>query len=234
MWFLFFAGPAEQSKIKPSSQRQPEADEFEEEEEEEENRSEFAAVMRQMGPWLTSFLFHLALVILALFLVWMVWEPPPDEDIPIVPSAQLSENPGGLVQSEDVEKQNEQQVKEVEATDKATEESLEELTSSTQSELLTIGVAGGGGGGKLAPFGTATGTGTGIAAGFFGNGGNAREIIYIIDASGSLVDTMPFVLKELNRSISQLNSEQKFTVIFFQAGSPVEVPVPHKGMKPAT
>jgi hypothetical protein len=234
VWFFANAGSPEPSKIKPSSQRKPEGGDGaaeEEEEEEEKEKSEFAAVLRQMGPWLTSFLFHLALVILALLLVWMVWDPGDDEDIPIVPSAQLSENPGGLSDTEDTEKKNEQQVKEVDSTDKATEDSVEDLVSNTQSELITIGAAGGGGGGKLAPFGTATGTGTGIAAGFFGNGGNAKKVIYVIDASGSLVDTMPFVLLELSRSISMLNSEQEFNVIFFQDGTPIEVPVPKKGWK---
>jgi hypothetical protein len=89
-----------------------------------------------------------------------------------------------------------------------------------------------GGGGKMAPFGTTTGAGAGIQAKFFGSGGNAHKIIYIVDASGSLIDTLPFVIKELKRSISELSDKQQFTVIFFQAGREVEVPP--RGWKYAT
>ncbi len=244
MWNWLFAtqpGAPDPSKLRPKSQRRPDGadskaadgeEDEEEEEEEEKGVGEFRLVLRQMGPWLTSFLFHLALVIIALFLVWIFIDDT-EEDETIIPSARLSDNPGGLSQSPDVELQASQQQRKVQATDTATEESVEKLTSNTSSKLSMLGVSGGGGGGKLAPFGTTTGTGTGISAGFFGTGGNARAIIYIIDASGSMVDTMPFVVAELKRSVSGLSAKQKFNVIFFEDGVAKEVPVPNKGWKVA-
>jgi len=243
MWIWLFAakpGSPDPSKLRPKSQSKPDSqqgsadgdEEEEEEEDEEKGVGEFRLVMRQMGPWLTSFLFHLGLVILALFLVWIFIDET-DEDETIIPSARLSDNPGGLSKSPDVELQASQQQRKVEATDTATEESVEKLTSNTSSKLSMLGVAGGTGGGKLAPFGTTTGTGTGISAGFFGTGGNAKKIIYILDASGSMVDTMPFVVAELKRSVSGLSAKQQFNVIFFQAGVAIEVPVPNKGWKTA-
>jgi hypothetical protein len=196
---------------------------------------EFRRTVGAMAPWLTSFGFHLGLVILAFLMVWMVWDPADDEDVPIAPHAMLVDNPGGYSDAEDTEDKTEQLVKDVDSTDKATEDSVEDLFDSTDSESITIGAAGGGGGGKLAPFGTASGPGDGGPGTFFGPPpGNAKKIIYVIDASGSLVDTMPFVLSELSRSVSTLSSEQEFNVIFFQDGTPIEVPVPNRGWKFAT
>ena len=114
----------------------------------------------------------------------------------------------------------------------ATEESLQQLDQTSENKLELVGVSGGGGGGQVASFGTTSGSGSGISAKFYGSGGNARKIIYVIDASGSLIDTLPFVINELKRSISQLSSKQEFTVIFFQSGTAIEVPP--RGWKTAT
>ncbi|MEM1165137.1 MAG: hypothetical protein AAGI30_02475 [Planctomycetota bacterium] len=54
---------------------------------------------------------------------------------------------------------------------------------------------------------------------FFGvTGGSARDLIYVVDASASMVATFPHVLDELERSIRRLAPTQRFQVIFFRAG----------------
>lgn len=68
---------------------------------------------------------------------------------------------------------------------------------------------------------------------FMGNqGGNARRLVYLVDASGSLIDTLPQVLAELQRSIEQLSPQQSFTVLFF-SGDQVHEP-DSGGLSPAT
>ncbi|MBB6430565.1 hypothetical protein [Algisphaera agarilytica] len=67
--------------------------------------------------------------------------------------------------------------------------------------------------------------------GLYGTPG-ATRVVYLIDASGSLIDTFPFILEELQRSIHQLQPEQSFAVMFF-AGSKVTEAPPY-GMKRAT
>jgi FHA domain len=52
----------------------------------------------------------------------------------------------------------------------------------------------------------------------------ARRIVYVVDASGSLVDRFPRVLAELNLAISNLQEDQAFTAIFFGADGVTEVP----------
>jgi hypothetical protein len=68
---------------------------------------------------------------------------------------------------------------------------------------------------------------------FFGATGNARRLVFIVDASGSLIDTLPFVLAELQKSISQLRGEQLFTVLFFQGDEVIEAPIGPVGLKQA-
>lgn len=52
----------------------------------------------------------------------------------------------------------------------------------------------------------------------------ARRIVYVVDASGSLVDSFPRVLNELSSTINQLNEEQAYTAIFFGADGVTELP----------
>ncbi|MEM1028261.1 MAG: hypothetical protein AAGJ38_09280 [Planctomycetota bacterium] len=67
--------------------------------------------------------------------------------------------------------------------------------------------------------------------GLYGTPGAAR-LVYVIDASGSLIDTFPFILAELQRAISELQPEQSFAVLFFSGDHVTEAP-PY-GMKRAT
>ena len=56
------------------------------------------------------------------------------------------------------------------------------------------------------------------------------NIVYLVDASGSLIDSLPDVIHWLTESIEMLSGSQKFTIIFFRDGEIIEVP-PY-GMKP--
>jgi len=91
--------------------------------------------------------------------------------------------------------------------------------------VIGIGPGGGEGGGDATRYGLTVGGGTG--PGFFGLGGAApgvRSIVYVVDRSGSMVDTFNAVRAELKRSISALRRSQKFHVIFFNSTEPLENP----------
>jgi len=62
---------------------------------------------------------------------------------------------------------------------------------------------------------------------------NARRIVYVVDASGSLIGSFPQVVEELRRSLMKLDPRQQFGVIFFQRGEAVTVP-PGGALQPAT
>ncbi|MBI4717111.1 MAG: VWA domain-containing protein [Planctomycetes bacterium] len=95
--------------------------------------------------------------------------------------------------------------------------------------LIGVGAGGGLGGEDFSQFG-AGGGGIGGGAGraeFFGLGGAVKGvsgIVYVVDRSGSMTDTFQKVREELRRSISALRRSQKFHVIFFNAGDPLENP----------
>lgn len=60
----------------------------------------------------------------------------------------------------------------------------------------------------------------------------AERVVFLVDASGSMIDTMPLVIKELERVIAQLRPDQRFTIFFYQKNQVIEVEP--AGMKEAT
>jgi hypothetical protein len=219
--------PADQDpEDRPEPVSEEETGELEVEEREADETSakrEVVDAMEEVLPWVSSLLFHLGIVVLALFIVWSL-PGAEEEDVVIAPSTRLTDNPGGqLAQSQDVELQSTQNVRQVQSEEVSTSDSLESLSTNLDAVVELVGVSGGASG-KLAPFGTTTGGEGGLAAAFYGAGGNARKIAYLVDASGSLIDTLPFVIKELRDSVNGLIEEQQYTIIFFQDGEPIEAP----------
>jgi len=53
---------------------------------------------------------------------------------------------------------------------------------------------------------------------------NARRIVYVVDASGSMVRAMSIILDELRRSLEQIGPRQEFAVVFFQRRQALVVP----------
>jgi hypothetical protein len=82
-------------------------------------------------------------------------------------------------------------------------------------------------GARELPLGTQTGSGGDLAGGgpagvappatFAGlRASNAQSIVYVVDASGSLIGTLPVVRRELEASLRSLSPSQRFAVLFFQ------------------
>jgi len=80
----------------------------------------------------------------------------------------------------------------------------------------TTGAGSGDGGGVLAQFGVpGGGMGLGPRSPFMGISGNAREVAYVCDSSGSMLNKFPSLKHELRRAIDVLKPQQSFSVIFF-------------------
>ncbi len=188
-------------------------------------------VVLRLLPWGVSILLHAGIILLAIFIVWSAIDRS-EEEHPIIPFATLSKTPGAPVKMQTVQKMKQASSSPRHmVTTPTNSRAVVRSAVTTQSRLVGVRRMSGA---SSNPFRSGIGTGTDLGVGFFGTGGNARRIIYLIDASGSLMDTLDFVIIELKRSINGLVSEQVFTVIFFQGAEPIEVPVPHRGMKPAT
>lgn len=79
-----------------------------------------------------------------------------------------------------------------------------------------VGGAGGEGSGPMAPFGVpGGGQGLGPRSPFMGISGNARRVVYICDASGSMMSVFWRVRDELHKAVDVLRPIQAFNVIFF-------------------
>ena len=74
---------------------------------------------------------------------------------------------------------------------------------------------GGGEGGALLPFGAPGGHGMGGGP-VFVDGGGARKIVFICDASGSMLNKFDTLRRELDKTVAGLRPVQSFNIIFFQ------------------
>ncbi len=63
--------------------------------------------------------------------------------------------------------------------------------------------------------------------GSFGTGAEAEiahRIVYVVDRSGGMTDSIDYVKCELKRSIGELSEDIEFHVVFYSSGAPVEMP----------
>lgn len=208
----------------------PADSQIEEEEELNTVSEEINETLALLMPWAISFLAHFGLILLAFFVVWSVRtiiDDPPE----IVPSSQFnpSEKMTLVVSDEADVSDTENITREVETTTVARGDPSTDVAQIETADMPSVlGTAAS----NPLPFGTIAGTdATGV--GFMGVGGNARDVVFVVDASGSLIDSLPFVIQRLQESILQLNEEhQRFSVIFFQRGTFIEKTPP--GLQPAT
>ncbi len=78
------------------------------------------------------------------------------------------------------------------------------------------GSGSGDGGGPMAMFGTPGGGGIGPKGPVFGNGGNAHQIVFLCDGTGSMLNKMATLKDELTKAVGGLKPIQSFDIVFFQ------------------
>jgi hypothetical protein len=190
-------------------------------------------------PWLISGTFHLGLLIIGIFVAYLAAQAlAPDEQPIIVPQSfedpAYSETPGGIPNpgaNADPSKQSAQdRLKEIaksegwaqsESKDQNVAGLLGGQAGSTEAMGIfagTGGSLGGGtgndtGGGKVAAYGAPGAGGNGPRSSFYGTGGNAVRIVYILDHSGSMLDNFDFLKGEAEKSVGRLVPLQYFSVI---------------------
>jgi hypothetical protein len=177
-------------------------------------------VLAEAMPWVISLLFHLGLFLIMMFFVFIVFQ----EDMPesvIVPNAEPSENPGGRMTPSDMTAQMTKTTQQSQKRQFIRKTTVTADAGKTTTPVDIIGVAGGGAtsAGKM---GMSAAGGGGPKSSFFGTGGNAYNVVYVIDRSGSMVDTFDDVRQEMLRSIGRLRETQMFHIILFSEGRPLE------------
>ncbi|MCC7147261.1 MAG: hypothetical protein IT443_12515 [Phycisphaeraceae bacterium] len=185
--------------------------------------------------WGTSITLHATLIIISLVMVWSVVNRPEDKSH-IIPIARLAADPDKPLP---LAMANQDPAAVPVAAAAVSAAAPSPLSSAGPSAFGSAGASGQaeasatGSVQLLAPPATAASPLSApksaeaispLAATFYGTGGNAKQIIYVVDASGSLIDTLDYVLAELRRSISELRPPQTFTILFFQGDQVLEPP----------
>ncbi len=179
------------------------------------------------APWAISIAFHVLIaVIMAMVAMYVI-----DDRIPehvTIPSLFMTDEPGGAMAASpyDLTSPQGKQPSHTKVQAQAPRESVIPSEVSTNDESIDLigSDAGGAEGGALTPLGL---EGQGAMAGqkstFFGQGGNAHHIVFVIDRSGSMAfGQFEWVRREMLRSISRLRTPQDFHVIMFAHNQVIE------------
>jgi len=232
--------PVKQPALKP----QVAGGQVEGEEEQEEFETGGMPIWLETAfPWMVSFMLHLGIFLIALFVYWAgvkAAEAEMNKEPIIIPNAvnadQEGDIPGGVPHPGTGGDPNrdaaQDRIKEVLKSDGwAQKESTDNVSSmlegaSADNDALFIATGSGGSvgkgaggsgrgeGGPLAPYGTpGGGTGAGPKSNFYGNGGRAKRVCYILDHSGSMLDNFDFLREEAKSSIGKLAPIQFFNVV---------------------
>jgi len=216
-------------KSAPAPQQPTEA-EAETLEEGQENPAVLNA-MANIMPWVISAFFHLGLFLIMVFVVMFVQYGKDDLEV-IIPDAVFSEDPGGRMDPGERNPEVKTKVKQAIERKYAQKEAAIQ-NEKTDRRVELIGVAGASGG-PSAAMSLASGSRAGPKSSFFGSGGNAHHIIYVVDRSGSMIagGVWDIVSREMLVSVSKLRDIQDFHIILFAEGPPLE-PSP-KRLAPGT
>lgn len=181
-------------------------------------KAEVNETIALLMPWAISFLAHFGLVLLAFFIVWSV-RTIIDDPATIVPASDRMTAVMPLETSELIEiSQTDALIRQAEPASVVRSTSSEPTLDPSDSDLPDV-------------LGQTIAAKSGFNTPILGEsltfmdipGGHANDIVYLVDASGSLIDSLPFVIHKLQESIRELNPErQRFTVIFFQRGTYIE------------
>jgi len=200
------------------------------EEEEAEEQTSMDTVMDWLAlylpSWGTSVVLHVAVGVLAAFFAWQqsyAVQPPFEYKSAVVAQSQKKtvKRPRPQHKMQDDETSRGKMVPRPSSLARSMDNPFPDVASNKMEVLEVIGV--GGGGKEFGGF-EGLGTGSGRGSGFFGAGGEASKIVYVVDRSGSMTDSIDYVKFELKRSIGELGEETEFHVVFYSSGPPVEMP----------
>ncbi|HEX4793563.1 MAG TPA: hypothetical protein VH370_07225 [Humisphaera sp.] len=206
--------------------------------------------VQDVMPFVTSLTVHAAVIVIGLivFGVYKSAVPTAQQDQIIIPEASLAnETPPGGVPNEGAAEnplQAAQQDKDVNDAASAFADKkgpTADLTAGggpgeDPSSVIAEGAAGGfnkgkgllgansgpgaGDSGAMGPFGALGGGGSGPKGPVFGNGGNAKKIVFVCDATGTMVPKMGALRINLSKTVNDLRASQQFDVIFFSDDRP--------------
>ncbi|MFK7961704.1 MAG: hypothetical protein AB8G96_14405 [Phycisphaerales bacterium] len=189
---------------------------------------------RQFGssaPWLASLLLHAVMIIFGLLVSWAVAVVTDDEPAPVIvadfrsleyePLARVEQTPEPQPEPVEVEAP----VVEVLPDPPPLPEPVIEAPPVVEPDAPVVTVTPTIPVPEVVPMTPPAPAAVNLGADFVGtSSSNARTIVYVIDASGSMIRTLPIVVDELRRSLERLDPVQEFAVVFFQRNTSLLVP----------
>jgi hypothetical protein len=192
--------------------------------------SDTERAVTRIVPWVASAGIHAGLIGLAFLVTWTVVAL--DDEEPVLVVAQfdaLSYDP--LVTLETAPRPPQEPVPDAAAPSESFRRSLAETMANLEASELNLALEAGPAAPAPVEFAAAQGENTATFVGMTTS--NARRIVYVIDASGSMIRSLQIVIEELARSLGTLSPRQQYAVIFFQRNEAVMVP-PANRLVPAT
>ena len=192
-------------------------------------------------PWMVSVTFHLGLFLVFTFAIWIHQRPVNDDtekiiipssfqdesNLPQVEHPGLNGDPNRDARQNLIENVKTQGWAETESPDNL-QSALAGENAENVADMIALGTGGSigkgsggvgkGTGGVLAPYGT-PGGGNGIGVKFYNTKANAHKIVYILDYSGSMLETFDYLREEAKRSVNSLLPVQSFSVVMMSESS---------------
>lgn len=174
--------------------------------------------------WGSSVVLHLAVFVLAVFCVWL--RPPAPAAPPVngwvVPVRQHQvQQPREEAEQVDSYGRKEPRPSDYRWLD--TPNPLAGLAANNLDDMAVIGLTGPPDAGTLGPPGGPDGIG-GRPVFDLPPDRDANKIVYVVDKSGSMTDSLVRVKHELKRSLRELGPDKQFHVIFYSSGPALEMP----------
>lgn len=184
-----------------------------------------ATPVEWLVPWVISALAHVALVVVAVFVVWSVREALQDDKV-IIPLVNLSETPGAPLEVKVQQRVETQQAAPAPAP--APTPTPLEADIDLELELPGIGEPAA----DAPTFELALDDAAQFDTNFYGSGGNAKDIVFVVEADGSIISDYPQIVGELATTLRGMSEKQKFSVVVFDGEGVKEVPP--RGLRRAT
>ena len=178
-------------------------------------------IMANLMPWVLSVFFHLGLALIMLFVV-MIAEKTVAPNV-VIPDAVLSDDPGEIMEENQSRESQESKDQAREKQYSRRETAIQADKGKTKKRVRLIGRGGSSGSSDM--FGGMTASsGSGPRGSFYGSGGNAYHIVFVIDRSGSMVEVFDEVRMQMQLSIGRLKEVQDFHIILFAEDKTIENP----------
>jgi hypothetical protein len=187
------------------------------------------SLLADLMPWAVTILLHGAMVLIAILIVWATLEKKDDAD-PLPPPVIRPAVDHGSIKFRSNESLKKSQASARPSPKPPAPERKPEATTIKAPPLW--GASGSQADARSAftpPGGGAVGTGLFTED---SRPGGSKSFAFVIDASGSMIDTLPFVVAELKKTLRTLGPRHSFTVVFYQDDAVIEALTP--GLKPAS